>query len=149
MQQYKVTVKLGDSNDHIVSGKIVTIPEIAILRRVHGDNAVQVTAKHAEPAMFVDGDFTRPRSEAEERERLRLIYDAATPDAEPLVDRLFGGSLTPLPTKLSQIGIDPRAQAEALHRQAEAMAQAASALNDEPENDVDAMFDDDDVEAAA
>lgn len=145
MLQYKVTVRLADSNDHIVTGKIVTIPEIAVLRRVHGsDNAVTVTG----PAEAV------ARSDNEERDRLRLLYDNPTPDSEALVDRLFGGPLTALPKRLIEIGIDPKAQAAALRAQAEQMATAALALGadlepeaDAPE-DVDDMFGDEAEEAA-
>jgi hypothetical protein len=148
MLQYLATVRLGDSNDHIVTNKVVTIPEIAILRRVHGgDSAVMVTGRVAEPAT-TEG---RPRTDGQERERLRLIYDAATSDQEPMVDRIFGGSMTPLPTRLSQIGIDPAAQADALRRQAAAMTSAATALaedvDDAPPEDVDEMFGDEQAAA--
>jgi hypothetical protein len=130
MKTYLCSVRLAGSMQHVTTNKRVTVSEIAVLRRVHGDDAVM----DVRPA----GDVAR--SDTEERERLRKTYDNATPDAEPLVDRLFG-ALGKLPTSLAQVGIDPKAQAESLRRQAEQLSAAAEALNDEPE--VDSLFGDD------
>ena len=130
MKTYLCSVRLAGSMQHVTTNKRVTVPEIAVLRRVHGEDAVI----DVRPA----GETTR--TDAEERERLRKTYDNATPDSEPLVDRLFG-ALGKLPTSLAQVGIDPKTQAEALRRQAEQLSAAAEALNDEPE--VDSLFGDD------
>lgn len=136
MRQYLCSVALADSPQHIVTNKLVTIAEIAVLKRVHGESAVRDIRPPADKAMR-DTDRTDP----EERERLRMIYDTATPDAEPIVDRLFG-PMAPLPTSLRNIGIDPQAAAEEMRRQAEAMAAAAATLAGE--DDAPAVEDEDD-----
>lgn len=139
MLQYQATVRLGGKQNHAVTGKIVTIPEIAILRHLHGGDAVDITGKGEEIA----------RSDAEERDRLRKRYDNPTPDATPLVDQLFGGPLGRLPTRLSQIGVDVQAQAAHLAAQAQAMAAAAANLTEgAAETDVDELFPDDETEEA-
>lgn len=148
MRQYLCSVALGDNTQHVVTNKLVTIAEIAVLRRIHGDSAVKDIRPPADKARR---DVAR--TEPEERERLRVLYDAPAPgDNEPIVDRLFG-PMAALPTSLRQIGIDPAAAAEEMKRQAEALAQAASQLADEDEapvaEDEDAFFDEDDAPADA
>lgn len=151
MRQYTCTVTLGGDRNHVVANKVCTIPEIALLRHIHGESSVQV-ARPAGDALF-DGDGAfepRPRTEAEERERLKIVYDAATPDAEPLVERLFG-PLAALPRSLRDIGIDPAQAAAEMRRQADAMATAAANLDteaaeDAPAEDETAFFEE---EAAA
>ncbi|MFA5712252.1 hypothetical protein [Mycolicibacterium sp.] len=121
----------------VVTGKIVTVPEILVLRRLHGDDAVLGIQPAPEGQANVD------RTDAQERERLKRRYDNPTPDSEPLVDRLFGPAHHPLPKTLSDIGVDPAAQAAQLRAQAEAMAAAATALENEPAEesaDVDELF---------
>lgn len=145
MRQYLCSVALADNPQHVVTNKAVTIAEIAVLRRIHGDAAVRDIRPPADKALR-DVDRTEP----EERERLRALYDAPAPgDNEPIVDRLFG-PMAALPTSLRQIGIDPAAAADEMKRQAEMLAQAAAQLSeeDEPEAaDEDTFFDE--VEADA
>jgi hypothetical protein len=129
MRQYTVNVRLNGKLNHVQTGKVVTIPEIAVLQHVHGSDAVQITGKSTDVA----------RNDGDERERLRRRYDQPSPDAEPIVDRLFGGPLGRLPTKLVDIGVDPQAQSAALAEQARQMADAATSFADEdpPEAEVD------------
>lgn len=163
MKQYLCSVKLGDSNNHIVTNKVVTVPEIAVLKMIHGDAAVidirpckdipimagkkQAVDEFGEEqwAQRADAD----RTDAEERERLVQHYDNAMP-GEVVVGRLFP-PLQPLPKNLTAIGIDPKAAAADMRRQAAALAASAAMLDDEPqplEDDLDAAFDEDDEKAA-
>lgn len=133
MRQYTVNVRLNGKMTHVQTGKVVTVPEIAVLNLVHGSDAVQITGR----APDVD------RTDADERDRLRKRYDTPSPDSEPIVDKLFGGPIGRLPTKLVDIGVDPQAQAEALAAAAAAMTAAASTFADEEPPEVE-----DDEEAA-
>jgi hypothetical protein len=136
MLQYYCSVMLGGSLQHIVANKLVTIPEISLLRRAHGSDSV-INLRSAPP---VD------RSDDEERLRLRGIYDHPTPDSEALVDRMFGPH-APLPNKLSAIGLDPKAASAALREQARVAMAAADDLDGEPaEPEVDELFDADELE---
>lgn len=141
MRQYSVSVRLGGSTQQVVTGKIVTIPEIAVLRALHGSDAIVDVCPAPKEIREI------ARTDAEERDRLKRRYDHPTPDAEPLVDKLFGGPLGRLPTKLAEIGIDPRAEADALRARAEAMSASATVLDEEGEApaDEDSDVDVDDV----
>ncbi|HNQ99466.1 MAG TPA: hypothetical protein PKN52_05665 [Trueperaceae bacterium] len=136
MRQYSCSVRLAGEMLQVVTGKIVTVPEIAVLRDVHGADAV-LDIRPADPV---------ERDDATERERLRKRYDNPTPDSQPRVDRLFGPAFQPLPKTLREIGLDPASQAAVLRAQAEAAATAAALLENEPSDDtgdVDEMFGDD------
>lgn len=142
MRQYLCSVALADSPQHVVSNKLVSIAEIAVLRRIHGDSAVRDIRPPAEKDLR-----EVERTDVEERERLRVLYDAPAPgDNEPIVDRLFG-PMAALPTSLRHIGIDPAAAAEEMRRQAGVLAAAAAQLSDEeaPVEDDDSFFDEDDA----
>lgn len=145
MQQYLVDVQLGGKQAHVQSKKTVTIPEIAVLRAVHGPSSVTVVGKASEPAQTRTPDDRRiPRTVTEERERLRRHYQGTD------VDTIFGGPLAPLPTTLRQIGVDPGAEAARLREQAAQHALAASALEEEDAGAPDeaaaeaSIFDDED-----
>ena len=152
MKEFLVSVKIGGSGEHVVSNKRVTIPEIAILRAVHTADAVSdirpAPHKAAEKDELDDGLNRGPHlpdwTDADERVRLRGIYDNAGSDDEPVVDRLFG-PLTKLPTRLMDVGIDPKDQARKFREQAAALEASASAMAaDVEDEDLD---DDEDVKA--
>lgn len=138
MRQYLCSVRLGGSTQHVVANKVVTIPEIAILRRVHGDDAVHDIRPPKDPELRVaKDDYGVTRTEADERERLRRLYNNAHPDdPEAIVDRLFG-PMAPLPQSLSQIGINPKTAADDMRRKAAELEAAAQTLVDEPEPEFD------------
>jgi hypothetical protein len=139
MQQYLVDVQLGGKPTHVQARKAVTIPEIAVLKAIHGQGSVTVTGKVKAGATTrsIEGDET-PRTAIEERERLIHTYGSGVD-----VNAIFGGPLAPLPTTLRQIGVDPGAEAVRLREQAAQQAAAASALEEE-----DAAPDDADAEAS-
>ena len=133
MQRFKCTVKLAGSVQHVVTNKgPITVAEIAVLRRIHGDDAVSDFA-------YVDNIKVNAN---EERERLRLLYDtAALGDSEPVVDQCFG-VMGPLPQSLSDIGISAKSQSEALRekaRQALEEADKLEGLDETSEEDPDAL----------
>lgn len=82
MQTANVLVSLGGDHGNQVMKHYVTAAEIAVLRAIHGDEAVT----EVEPAGEVK------RSHRNERERLLSIYGAAkTPDHKPIVEGMFPG----------------------------------------------------------
>lgn len=142
MRQYYCSVSLADNVQHVVTNKLVTIPEIAILKRVHGQSAVTGIRPAAGDMKVARNDFNEPRSDAEERDRLKKIYDSATPDAEPMVDRLFG-PMGALPTTLAAIGIDPKAAADEMRRKAAEFEAAASVMSEDADDSPGAGIDED------
>lgn len=152
MKEFLVSVKIGGSGEHVVANKRVTIPEIAILRAVHTADAVSdirpAPHKAAEKDELDDGLNRGPHlpdwTDVDERARLRSIYDNAGTDDEPIVDRLFG-PLTKLPTRLMDVGIDPKVQAQQFRAQAKALEESAAAMAADPEDDE--LDDDEDVKA--
>lgn len=81
-------VRIGGDNNNIVPKKDVSVAEVAILRHIHGDDAVdniQSTGR------------TDTISAVKERERLKTIYKPA------LVMSVFPGAMPALPTKLEDI----------------------------------------------
>jgi hypothetical protein len=145
MRQYYCSVSLGDNVQHIVTNKLVTIPEIAILKRIHGESAVTSIRPATGDMKLARNEFEDLRTDADERERLKKVYDNATPDAEPLVDRLFG-PMGALPTTLTAIGVDPKVAAEEMRRRAAELEAAAAVMSDDDEDtpaavDEDEFFD--------
>lgn len=117
MRQYYVDVRVGGSQNHVVTNKLVTVPEIALLRAIHGNSDVF----NLRPGPDVE-DF----SEDMERERLHAVYERSNiADQKGLMERLFGVNGR-LPVTLRDIGIDATAAA----KQAKADAAAAKARAD-------------------
>lgn len=141
MRTYLVDVRLDGSMQHVVSNKIVTVPEIAVLKVIHGADAIQ----NVRPRKAGGKDILDARSDEDLRRDLRKRYDK---DERKIVDVLFGVH-GKLPTSLKQIGIDPAAEAAALRAAAEQSNAAAAALLDQDgEGDLDDMFDEDETKAA-
>lgn len=97
MQLANVLVSLGGDHGNTVSKFQVTAAEIAVLRAIHGDDAVN----DVEPR----GDIVR--SHREERGRLLSIYGAAkTPDHKPIVESMFPGVAARVFETLDELGLD-------------------------------------------
>ena len=109
MNFYDATIRLQGKTSHEVDKKGLTAPEIMILRRIHGlDAVVRIVA--VPPSQDDLG-----RSQREERDRLRKTY--CSKDAtENLVNELFGPDHTPLPNTLDE---DEEVQAEMATRERE------------------------------
>jgi len=68
----------------------VSAPEVAILRHIHGDDAV-----------VNPGEASRSgRSNVEEVERLRRIY------GKPVVDKVYPGAMPVLPSTFASVGVE-------------------------------------------
>ena len=94
MNFYDATVRLAGDTAHEVDKTMLTAPEIMMLRRIHGmDAVVRIVPVPPEPTL-------RVRSSREERERLRLIYCQKEGAAALLVNDLFGPDHIPLPNTL-------------------------------------------------
>lgn len=92
MRQFACKVRLSGNLYNEVPKSEVTIPEINILRVIHGGDAI-VDIKEIKP---VD------RTDAEERDRLAQIYGAAIKNRQEIVGglpALIGFAGTPLPTE--------------------------------------------------
>lgn len=94
MQIFNARVRLAGALETEVSKRGLTVPEIHILRRLHGPDAV-VGIEHAGYAEIDPVD---------ERERLDYEYGAGLSnlheDLKTSVEKLFGGDFAPLPEEL-------------------------------------------------
>lgn len=96
MQHASCMVALGGDITFTVFKPDVTVAEIAILKAIHGADAVR----------DIEPTYSDRRSHAEERERLTLEYGVARDHKdEPVIAKLFPG-LSPLPANFSDIGIE-------------------------------------------
>ena len=96
MQHASCLVALGGDITFTVVKPDVTVAEIAILRAIHGADAIR----------DIKPTFMDKRPHAEERERLALEYGAAKDHKdEPLLKQIFPG-LGPLPVTFRDIGLD-------------------------------------------
>lgn len=97
MQIANVLVSLGGDHGNTVPKYGVTAAEIAVLRAIHGDDAVN----EVEPA----GDVKR--SHPQERGRLLQIYGAAKDDNQkPIVEGMFPGVAARVFETIDELGMD-------------------------------------------
>jgi len=96
MQHASCLVALGGDITFTVVKPDVTVAEIALLKAIHGADAVR----------DIQPTFMDKRPHAEERERLTLEYGHARDHKdEPLIAKIFPG-LAPLPVTFRDIGLD-------------------------------------------
>lgn len=94
MQIANVLLSLGGDHGNQIMKHAVTAAEIAVLRAIHGDDAVQ----EVEPT----GDVTR--THRAERERLLNTYGAAkSDDQKPIVESMFPGIAARVFEKLHEL----------------------------------------------
>lgn len=100
MQVFNARIRLAGALETEVSKRGLTVPEIHILRRIHGPDAV-VGLEHVGYAEI---------DPADERERLDYEYGAGLnnlhEDLKTSVEKLFGGDFAPLPEELRDFGGD-------------------------------------------
>ena len=99
MQIVKCNLLLGGDRNHVLK-KEVTVPELEVLRTLHGDDAVT----------DIEVVTNRDVNHAEERERLRRTFKKNIPAADAsgrknVVDVVFSNPRSPLPKELKDIGI--------------------------------------------
>ena len=92
MEYANTEIRIGGSLENTVI-KEVSAPEIAVLRAIHGDDALVNTSKTR-----LD-DAVTSRSE---RERLQKTY------GDEVLKQLFPGALSVLPSRLSEVGIETK-----------------------------------------
>lgn len=94
MQIFNGTVRLGGQLIHEVNRRGLTVPEIAVLQRIHGKDAV-INLEHVGYAEVDPLD---------ERERLSYEYDIGLQglheDQKTSIEKMFGSDYAPLPTEL-------------------------------------------------
>lgn len=94
MQVFNAIVRLQDNLNNEVSKRGLTVPEILVLRRIHGEGAV-VQLKHV-GGTVVDG--------AAERLRLEEIYGdglaSLSEDRKTSIEKMFGSEYSTLPEEL-------------------------------------------------
>lgn len=88
MEYAQVTVRLAGSLENTVV-KEVSVPEIPILKSLHGHDAVVDISKSR----------VAPVEQAVERDRLEKVYGPA------IVEKAFPGVTSKLPSTLSDVGI--------------------------------------------
>jgi hypothetical protein len=97
MQLATVEVRLSGSRENTVVKDNVTVPEIVLLRAIHGNDSVN----NIQPT----GMDKRPH--AAEYERLKKIYGTAKDEKENLIlDKLFPGHNPVFPVTLADIGLE-------------------------------------------
>lgn len=92
MEYANIEIRLAGSLENTVI-KEVSVPEIPVLKSIHGHDAV-VNIKKTRTSQ-VDSKT--------ERDRLDRIY------GQPLVEKLFPGVVSKLPTSLLDIGVEEQA----------------------------------------
>lgn len=94
MNIFNAKVRLGGALENEVIKRGLTVPEIVILRRIHGNDAL-IAIEHVGYCELDPID---------ERERLDYIYGNGLAhlheDQKTSVEKLFGGDYTPLPEEL-------------------------------------------------
>lgn len=97
MQRANCLVSLGGDHGNTVPKWLCTAAEIAVLREIHGDDAVN----DIEPIDEIK------RSNREERGRLLAIYGGAKyPDQKPIVESMFPGVAARVFETLGELELD-------------------------------------------
>jgi hypothetical protein len=110
MRVFSCKVLLSGSRYNEVVKPEVTIPEIYVLRHIHGDDSViDIKPLGREAFDNIAGGGRVMRTDRTERERLHKLYDPR----KKLLDKLFGVG-QPLPSVLE--GVDDIAQTEPVRR---------------------------------
>ena len=89
MEYANIEIRLAGSLENTVI-KEVSAPEIPVIKSVHGHDAV----------IKIKKTRTTPVDLKVERDRLEQIYTA------PLIDKLFPGVVSKLPTSLIEVGVE-------------------------------------------
>lgn len=133
-----------------LNNKLVTIPELAILRHIHGKDAVyniRPTPKTLTQAVrdkdnketgetreipwapMNDHEKRMVKSDQnEERDRLRKQYGRDRATQQIIADIVFPGAIARLPDTLEEIGMSPKDMAANMRAKAQALMDAAEAM---------------------
>lgn len=128
MQYCKVDVQLAGKLTDIVKGKRVSVPEIVILRHIHGNDSVSNIRVLPPEAIDLDADDYVPYDDAAERDRLFTTYERVAPENERgFINQLFP-QMQALPRTLRHIGVYAVAEAENKREQAARLLAEADSL---------------------
>jgi hypothetical protein len=130
MQFCRVTVRHKGDMGFEIPNKVVSVPEISVLRYLHGGDAVTNIAL-CDPPVRRDheGNKVRGYDFHEHYEYLRSTY------GDKVVAACFGEVIHAFPTTLHEIGINPEAEAAAKREQAQRLLQEAEQLSEKPSDE--------------
>lgn len=133
-----------------LNGKLVTIPEIAILAHIHGKDAVynirpvpktltqlvrdkegKETGETREVPWVPMNDHEKmlvKNDQNAERDRLRKVYGRDRASQQLIADIVFPGAIAKLPDTLEEIGMSPKDMAATMRAKAQALIEAADAM---------------------
>ncbi|WP_223518256.1 hypothetical protein [Pseudomonas sp. BF-R-21] len=126
MQHCSCFVFLGGELTSSVWKADVTVAEIALLRAIHGDDAITTIVP----------TYKANTKSADELDRLRQLYGQSnvSKEGKRLVDEVYPGRAPQLPTSLSDIGVD------VLEEQPTAPVEAPKAAKASKQNASDALL---------
>ncbi|WP_035693630.1 hypothetical protein, partial [Bradyrhizobium liaoningense] len=139
MQRANCLVSLGGDHGNTVPKWLCTAAEIAVLREIHGDDAVN----EIEPVDEIK------RSHRDERGRLLAIYGGAKyPDQKPIVESMFPGVAARVFETLGELDLDESFFKATGRLKAKPAAEPveAEAADDAPAFDADVVEGDEDDE---
>ncbi|TXH12656.1 MAG: hypothetical protein E6R03_12525 [Hyphomicrobiaceae bacterium] len=132
-----------------VPDKLVTIPELAILRHIHGAGSIynvrptpktltrtvrdpvsgEETLKEVPWAPMNDSEKAMVKADQNaERDRLRKTYGRNRSTQILIADEVFPGAVVRLPDTLDEIGMSPVQMADDMRKKAQALMDAADAM---------------------
>lgn len=94
MQVFNAIVRLAGQTHHEVAKRGLTVPEIYVLRRIHGNDAV-VKLQHVGYAELEPID-ERERLDYEYKDGLLNLHE----DQKTSIEKMFGADFSPLPEEL-------------------------------------------------
>lgn len=105
MQTANIMASIGEGRSHTVPKYGVTVSEIAVLRAIHGEDAVFDVEPLDAVALGANG---RPRTNREELERLAQVYGrAADRENRSIVGQLFPGAAARCFMSLDELDLPP------------------------------------------
>lgn len=102
MQTANILLAIGGDLGNTVPKYRVSAAEIALLRAIHGDEAVFDVEPLDLPAVDEEGEVLSNRAELQ---RLKLVYQAAKIDNKPIVEMLYPGAAARVFETLGELGL--------------------------------------------
>ena len=102
MQTANILLAIGGDRGNTVPKTRVSAAEIALLRAIHGDEAVFDVEPLTLPAVDEEGEVLTNRDELQ---RLKRVYQAAKIDGKQVVEMLYPGAAARVFETLSELGL--------------------------------------------
>ena len=146
MQTANILLAIGGDRGNTVPKSRVSAAEIALLRAIHGDEAVFDIEPLDLPAVDEEGEVLTNRDELQ---RLKRVYQAAKIDGKLVVELLYPGAAARVFETLDELGLPeeyfkPVAHAKTIQEAPKAKAKAKSKAA-EPAPAADDGLDDDGI----